>query len=367
MIDPVLKLVSVIIPAYNAEATILQTLRSAQEQTYPALEIIVVDDGSSDETPAIVGNIAHRDPRISLIRQSNAGVAVARNRALAAAKGQYIAPLDADDLWHPEKVSRQVQCFDRNAPSTGVVYCWSADVDEQGLIIKYRRNLERSEGDVYAALTLANFIGNSSVPLIRRHLFEEIGGWEPGLLARDAQGCEDWLLYLKLAERTNFALTPAFLVGYRQIVRGMSRNIPQMRRSFALVMREAREAHPELPGALFRWSQSEFDFYIAELYWGLADRRRAIWFAFCAFVLDPSWLIRRSTIKMAWGGIRRLNIRAMSAVHRVDPPDTEKPPYPIGYAFHAICPEPDYEVDDGPVIAARRRYVASTRISPVRR
>jgi len=256
-------LVSVIVPAYNAAATIVETIRSAQQQTYPTLEIIVVDDGSKDATPEIVSELRSQDRRIALIRQENAGVAVARNRGMAAAQGSLIAPLDADDIWHPEKIARQVDRLSKDETEAGLVYSWSVDIDEQSRIISCYA--EDHEGDVYVPLVLANFIGNSSAPLMRREVVEEIGGWDSSLRAAGAQGCEDWILYLKIAERTRVLLAPGYLIGYRQLSNAMSRNAQAMRRSYFLVMEYAKRAHPDLPHALFDRSEAEFELYISKL------------------------------------------------------------------------------------------------------
>ena len=298
------ELVSVIIPAYNAKATIGEALRSAQRQRYHTLEIVVVDDGSDDGTDAIVAEVASADPRITLIRQANAGVAAARNAGLAAARGGLIAPLDADDLWHEDKIAEQVACLSRSDRRTGLVYCWSADIDESGMVI--RRHFDRFEGDVYASLVLANFVGNSSVPLMRRELVEEVGGWDTSLRADSAQGCEDWLLYLKLAERSHFALLPAVLVGYRQSAGAMSRNMPQMRRSYARVMRAARAAHPELPASLFRRSRAEFDFYCGEMCWSARKRRLSAAYGLSALSREPSLIHRLGVQARLFEAARRI-------------------------------------------------------------
>jgi glycosyltransferase involved in cell wall biosynthesis len=109
-------LVSVTIPAYNAAPYIRQTLESVLFQTYRNLEVIVVDDGSQDETGRIVEYAAKNDDRVILLRQPNQGVAEARNAAIKKSRGEYIAPIDADDLWHPEKIERQVQCILQAGP-----------------------------------------------------------------------------------------------------------------------------------------------------------------------------------------------------------------------------------------------------------
>src|SRR5712671_4891186 len=101
-------LVSIILPVHDGEAYVGDTLDSALGQTYRNLEVIVVDDGSRDGTRAVVESFAIRDSRVHVIAQPNRGVADARNRAIAAARGEFIAPLDADDLWDPTKIERQV-------------------------------------------------------------------------------------------------------------------------------------------------------------------------------------------------------------------------------------------------------------------
>ena len=93
--------VSVIIPAYNAADTLAETLASVVAQTWPNVEVLVVDDGSTDATADIVEMIAEQHHQVRLIRQTNAGVAAARNAGLREARGDLVAPLDADDLWHP--------------------------------------------------------------------------------------------------------------------------------------------------------------------------------------------------------------------------------------------------------------------------
>lgn len=102
------KLVSIITPAFRAEKIVAETIRSVQAQTYPDWQLLIVDDGSPDDTAKVVSEFAAKDPRIQLIRQNNAGPAMARQAGLNHAKGRYIAFLDSDDLWLPEKLERQL-------------------------------------------------------------------------------------------------------------------------------------------------------------------------------------------------------------------------------------------------------------------
>src|SRR6266567_4906753 len=102
-------LVSVIIPAYNACVTVERTIASVVNQTYSNLEVLVVDDGSTDETALLVQRMADADRRIRLPQKPNGGLVSARNFGIAHASGEFIAPIDADDLWHPEKIAKQVR------------------------------------------------------------------------------------------------------------------------------------------------------------------------------------------------------------------------------------------------------------------
>ncbi len=250
------ELVSVIVPAYNAAATIGEALESALAQTYPDLEVITVDDGSTDATADIVTSFAARDPRVRLLRQANAGVAVARNLAIAHARGAYVAPLDADDLWHPEKLALQVAAMRRGGPRVGLVYCWWRDIDATGRVIANKSLPYPHEGNMYAALILGNPIRSGSIPLIRRPCLAEAGCYDPDLRG----ACEDLKLYLRLAERYDFALVRRHLVGYRRAPGTASSDTRRMVRAHKIVLAEARRRHPDLPDWLFRLGVARFEY-----------------------------------------------------------------------------------------------------------
>lgn len=342
-------LVSVLIPAFNAAATIAETLNSAVNQSYRELEIIVVDDGSTDATAEIVKQAAAGDARIVLRSQNNAGVAAARNAALADARGAYIAPLDADDLWHSEKIGRQVRRMEEAGPAVGVVYCWSVDIDGMSVVVERRLNLDRFEGDVYAALVLTNFIGNSSVPLIRASELRAVGGWNSELRRRQAQGCEDWQTYLRLAERTDYSLEPAFLVGYRQAAQTMSRQIVSMQRSYRLVLGEARDRHPDLPARLFRWSAGAFDLYVFEMLSGQRSLPARLPYLITGAMRDPGWLTRPSTRRKFRSWLRQTLTGTTPSVPR---------PFPVGHPFSVQSPDAYRDVSEGATISARRSLVS---------
>lgn len=344
-------LVSVLIPAFNAEATLRETLQSVERQSASELEAIVVDDGSHDATARIAAEFASKDARFRLLQQANAGVAAARNRALAEARGEWIAPLDADDLWHPDKLARQRRCLESAEASTLLVYSWSVDIDERSLVSDRRLDLDRFEGDAYAAMVLTNFIGNASVPLIRRQPLSAVGGWDASLRARAAQGCEDWQLYLRLAELGDFALAPGFLVGYRQSSGSMSRRVSEMTRSYELVMAEARAGHPELPDELFRWSRAAFDFYRFETLCESAAALASVRPLLAGLRGDPHWLRRRSTrVKL-----KRWLLAPLNGLRG------RRPTPGLKDHFYDASPEPPFTVSEGDYFETRRRSVASQR------
>jgi glycosyltransferase involved in cell wall biosynthesis len=235
--------VSVIVPAYNAEATIDETLHSVRNQTFRDIEIIVVDDGSQDGTSARVEAHMRDDSRIRLLQTPNGGVARARNIGIDAASADLIAPLDADDLWHPEKLARQVKAMDKGGPEVGLVYCWYVVIDEASRIIGYGIR-DRHDGNVLRRMSLGNLVGNGSAPLIRKAAIIEAGRYDPQLRDQGAQGCEDLKIYYAIAERWQFAVVPAFLLGYRATQSSMSSDGRRMLRSFDLVMQPVRERHP---------------------------------------------------------------------------------------------------------------------------
>ena len=240
--------VSVVIPAHNASRTIAETLESVSAQTHADLEILVVDDGSTDETAQIVLAHAATDQRIRLLSQANAGVAAARNAGIAASGGAFVAPLDADDLWHPAKIERQLCVFREGRDKLGLVYSWFALIDRHSRVVQLRHS-PRHEGDVLAALACHNFIGNGSSALIAREAFDRTGGFDPTLRARGGQGCEDWKLYFEIAERYHFGVVAEPLTGYRDLPENMSSDVLQMLRSRDLCTADLLPRHPELERA----------------------------------------------------------------------------------------------------------------------
>ncbi len=238
------ELVSVVIPAYNAAATLDRTLRSVRGQTHRNLEIVVVDDGSTDGTAALVRTHADRDGRVRLLTQPNSGVAAARNLGWKSARSDLIAFLDADDLWAPTKVERQVAMTRVHGPELGLVYTWFDVIDENDCR-RYRVGDRSITGWVLKETMLGNFVGHGSSPLVRREALEYAGGFDSDLRNAGVHGCEDWLLYFRIATRYTFAFVPDYLTGYRVVPCRMSSDRVRMLRSLRMVGQEMLERYPE--------------------------------------------------------------------------------------------------------------------------
>ncbi|WOD39253.1 glycosyltransferase family A protein [Nodosilinea sp. E11] len=298
-------LVSVIIPAYNAEHFIAQTLDSVLTQTYQSLEVLVVDDGSQDGTAAIVNNYMAADSRVKLLQQNNAGVAAARNLGIERSTGELIAPIDADDIFYPEHIEKQVEIFATSPPSVGLVYAWSVDIDEVSTPTGGLR-AATIEGNVYKTLICHNFIGNASASMIRRSCLNAVGGYSSNLRAQNAQGCEDWDLFLRIAEQFEFRAVPTFSVGYRKLLNSMSKDYRQMARSHSLVMANVRQRYPTLPNFLFRLSASNLYFYFAHQSNGGHNYSTTLTWLRQAIQADPltCWIrlgLYQLTLKSLWG------------------------------------------------------------------
>jgi len=306
-------LVSVVIPAYNAEAFIEATLASVLSQTYGNIEVLVVDDGSRDRTAEIVQAVANQDRRVSLLRSSNQGVAAARNLAIDNSRGEYIAPLDADDIWYPQKLDKQVNCFSRAGPDVGLVYAWSICIDESGQLTGSYIAPD-VEGEAFLSMVYSNFVGNASAPLIRRSCIEHVGGYDSQYREHDAQGGEDHDLYMRIAEHYRFGVVREFLIGYRQIKGSLSCNTAAMAKAHALLLADVRGRHPELPERVYRWAESRSCEYVARKCNYCGDRWGALRWFLRAVALDPVLLLYRRLYLLEFKNLVMLALRPIAAM-----------------------------------------------------
>ena len=211
--------VSVVIPTYNSLHFLPQTLASVRAQTFRDFEIIVVNDGSSDGTEEWLAQ--HHEPHLTVITQANKGVAEARNVGIDHSSSDYIALLDADDLWEPTKLEQQVACLDAH-PEVGLVHTAIRYIDETG------KDLERilgvqGEGSIWEEVVLKMPIRCGSTPLIRHRCFAEVGGFEPSL-----HFSEEWDMWIRIAKTFEFAIINEPLVRYRQHNNNMTKGYQQI-------------------------------------------------------------------------------------------------------------------------------------------
>jgi len=238
-------LVGIVVPAYNAEATLDETLRSVRSQTHRALDIVVVDDGSTDGTGAIADRHAQQDARVRVLRQSNAGVAAARNAGWQTTPANYVSFIDADDLWSPHKVALQLAALLGAGPRVGMAFCWTARIDARSSITSLFGD-KSGEGDVLRDLLTGNFIGSGSNVMVTRQALIDVGGFDSSLRAGGGEGCEDWLFNCSVAEKYHAVGVGEHLVGYRLLQQSMSANRPQMLRSHLLMTRQILQRRPDL-------------------------------------------------------------------------------------------------------------------------
>jgi glycosyltransferase involved in cell wall biosynthesis len=285
-------LVSIIVPVRNGERFIRRTLESALTQTYHPIEIIVVDDGSTDRTAPFVDALASYDKRCNLFRRPHSGVSASRNFGVSQARGTLIAPLDADDLWHPQKIARQVAVMQSSPAAVGLVYCWTIEIDEDDIIIPRAIDTGVAEGRVLTdVIARAGIITSGANPLIRRSYFDAVGGYDSSI----GFG-EDWKLQLCLAEICEFAVVPAYLVGYRRTTGSASKNITGMARSMENVSRWVVQRWPNTPPNIIESMNYHRNSYLAYLALTNNQFDSAIRYVLKSLKARPRALFSRSTL-----------------------------------------------------------------------
>ena len=239
--------VTAVIPAHNMEAFLERTLASAIGQTYPDLDVIVIDDGSTDGTRAIAERIAATHERVRVESVANAGVAAARNLGTELARTPYVAYLDADDLWHPQKIERQVAALAAHGHDGEWAACYALSrfIGVGDEVLANGASVE-ARGDFFEKHLYRNHLGNGSCLLVRRDAALAVGGFDPAYAKRGLGGLEDYEFQLKLLQRYKMELVREFLVGYRVYAGQMSEDTVRMNRGRIATI-EAVLANCDLP------------------------------------------------------------------------------------------------------------------------
>ncbi len=251
--------VSVIIPTYQLAHLVGQTIDSVLAQTHTDYEIIVVNDGSTDNTKEV---LASYGDRITVIHQENQGVAAARNTGIMAARGKYIALLDHDDLWLPNKLEKQVAYLESH-PNIGLVYSDTLYFNENGL-------LPGTHAERYPVppilqswtLFVRNVIPTCSVVVVRRECLDDVG-----LFDETMPPCDDYDLWLRVIEKWHIHFLDEALVHYRRSAEQQSKNEEQMLLGWLRVKEKTFKRNKELQNLpLFVLDQSFYNGYLTLAY-----------------------------------------------------------------------------------------------------
>jgi glycosyltransferase involved in cell wall biosynthesis len=230
-------LVSVVIAAFNMGQYLPLAVSSVLNQSYRNFEVIIVDDGSTDTTREAMTKFED-DPKIKLFHQSNQGQASAKNRGIMEASGDFIAFLDADDLWMPNKLERQLPCFDISK-DVGVVYTNVSTIDEEGSIIS-TPNMKYYSGKISGRLLVDNFV-TGMASIVRRECFNTVGLFDETF----PMGI-DYDLWLRISVKYEFFYLDEVTYLYRQWAGQMSHNYKKRLEYAIKIMNSFLERHPKL-------------------------------------------------------------------------------------------------------------------------
>lgn len=270
--------ISIIIPAYNCAPWLGAALASALAQTGVEHEVIVIDNGSTDDTASVIASYAHH-PRLIALRVEGGGCPRARNTGIAAARGRYLGFLDGDDVWHPAKAARHVDAMDRDR-RLDLTYSWYRVIDEHGSATGRRSTVPATRvpgGPSFRGLLIENFCGNCSTVVCRAEAIAWAGEFDETLTA--LEDLDMWLRVAALRDG-NIGLVPEVLTDYR--VRGgqMTADWRNMQRNWENVLERARAQSPRQVRAVERRArarQARYWAYIAYCRGEPEAARRLTW------------------------------------------------------------------------------------------
>ncbi|MBO6798550.1 glycosyltransferase family A protein [Maricaulis sp.] len=307
-------IVSVAMPVYNVERYVEAAVESVLAQTYENLELLIIDDGGSDNSIELCR--AFIDPRVRIISQENRGLAGARNSGIRYARGEIIAFLDSDDLWHPQKLERHLEHL-RERPDVGVSFSGAKLIDERGvpLGMEQRPRLTNiSARDIFQR----NPVSNGSTPVIRRAVFDSIAqpssrfAGETEWFDERLKQSEDIDCWLRIALQTDwqFEGIPGALTGYRVNAGGLSANIEAQFDSWLYVRNKVRGISPHFAR---RWEAAAEAFqlrYLARRAVRMRDRGLALKLTTRALMKAPVALLREP-VKTATTLLAAIALRIM--------------------------------------------------------
>jgi len=261
--------VSIVLPVFNGADTLADTVASILAQTEPDWELLIIDDGSHDRSRALAESMAAADGRIRVYAFANGGQAIARNRGIDRARGNWIGFIDADDRWHPDKLRAQLAALAAN-PAAGWVYSWTQLTDDSGRAIGQPVTSPFS-GWIYGPLLVTDFVSSGSNVLVSRSALNQVGGFQPDLVPS-----EDWDLWLRLAWQFPAAQVPECHVFYRQRPTSSSENVWRQERVSRQILQTAIARSPNqlTPHRAIIWG-NRYKYLLFKALDGPAQPRRA--------------------------------------------------------------------------------------------
>ena len=288
-------LISIIIPVYNGEKTIRETINSVLNQTFTDFEVIVINDGSTDRTLDILRVVTIQEPRVNIFSYPRSGSYPSRNHGIEHARGDFIAFLDADDLWTADKLEAQLKALQTN-PNAAVAYSWTDFIDEFGQPLDSGVQITKN-GDVLVDLLQSNFIVSGSNPLVRKQALDDVGMFDESFVSGG-----DWDLWLRLAERYHFVAVPVPQVLYRRTNDSLSANLSRLEAGGRKVFEHAFQRVPDSLQHLKKFGVANFYRYLTyralkvfpgspECLPGRQKALAAIRFLWLAVKNDPKYLL----------------------------------------------------------------------------
>lgn len=289
--------VSVVVPAYSVSSYIEDSLASLERQSLHDFEAIIVDDGSTDDTAERVEPFCQRDSRFQLLQKPNGGLSSARNYGIRHARADYIALLDGDDVYEPDKLTNHVALLEQS-PEVGVVYSASRAIRDDGYPTFMYLSGKPVKSNSLQALLCKNFVGHGSNAMFRRCLFDEVGEFDETL--RSSEDLDFWLR-VAATQRWRFHRDPRILCCYRVRPSGLSFNVTQMQRSQEQVIEAAYRRSPELVEPILPTAYAYMYRYLARVSLTAGDAEQARNFIDKALAADSSIFYRdpRSLLTLA--------------------------------------------------------------------
>lgn len=279
--------ISVIMPAYNAGATIADSIKSVQGQSLQNWELIIIDDGSTDNTVQVASKLASADPRICIIQRPNRGPSVARNKGADLARGFILAFLDADDFWAPERLTGMLKAF-RDRPKAGVLFSRTRFIDARslkpGTLTPHHTRLEAAD------LMAENALCSTSNIVCRKDVFEASGGFTAGLNYAEDQ---DWLLRVALADEWQIHGLNEEWFFYRSSPGSQSADLQAMRDGWLRMIGRACQAFPETAPAAARRAYGPIHKQLARRALRMAQPKLAWHYFSLAVRRDPMLVVRQ--------------------------------------------------------------------------